>query len=247
VSSAILYLAIVAIWALVLVPRWLRPRHSAPRTLESHLTEPSGPRRVADFAWADEDEADQDGYAGSFGETDRMRAETGTGWPGQVAAGPAGTRGPGDDDEAAVTGPPAPPAAGRPERGAYPSAAERRASILRARRRPLVTLLLLTGGAVGIAVMHIAADWVVIPPAVLLGGYVLLLREAARSDARRARAMTARRRAATGTPSRPPQAGTSGPPDAGTEPGAQIIDISARVDDQLYDQYADAVVRAVGD
>ncbi len=31
------------------------------------------------------------------------------------------------------------------------------------------------------------------------------------------------------------------------EPSAQIIDISARVGDQLYDQYADATVRAVGD
>ena len=31
------------------------------------------------------------------------------------------------------------------------------------------------------------------------------------------------------------------------QPSAQIIDISARVGDQLYDQYADATVRAVGD
>jgi hypothetical protein len=28
---------------------------------------------------------------------------------------------------------------------------------------------------------------------------------------------------------------------------AEIIDISARLSDQLYDQYADAAVRAVGD
>ena len=31
------------------------------------------------------------------------------------------------------------------------------------------------------------------------------------------------------------------------EHGAQIIDISARLGDQLYDQYADATMRAVGD
>jgi hypothetical protein len=31
------------------------------------------------------------------------------------------------------------------------------------------------------------------------------------------------------------------------EPSAEIIDISARRGDQLYDQYADAAVRAVGD
>src|SRR6516164_7497223 len=30
-SSAILYLAIVAIWAVVLVPRWLRPRSAPPQ------------------------------------------------------------------------------------------------------------------------------------------------------------------------------------------------------------------------
>jgi len=34
---------------------------------------------------------------------------------------------------------------------------------------------------------------------------------------------------------------------AATERTAEIIDISARVSDQLYDQYADAAVRAVGD
>ena len=34
---------------------------------------------------------------------------------------------------------------------------------------------------------------------------------------------------------------------AAADAGAQIIDISGRVSDQLYDQYADAAVRAVGD
>ena len=38
-SSAILYLAIVAIWAIVLVPRWLRPPQAS-GTLESNLAEP---------------------------------------------------------------------------------------------------------------------------------------------------------------------------------------------------------------
>jgi hypothetical protein len=31
------------------------------------------------------------------------------------------------------------------------------------------------------------------------------------------------------------------------QPSAEVIDISARVGDMLYDQYADAEVRAVGD
>jgi hypothetical protein len=234
-SSALLYLAIVAIWALVLVPRWVRPRHSASRTLasqqtlESHLTEPAWPRRVADFAWADEDEAGQDGDVGQDAAEDQEVAAHGDG---TVAAEP-----------------PAPPAADRSRRGPGRSAAQQRASILRARRRALIALLLLTGGAVAIAVRHLAADWVVIPPGVLLAGFVLLLRETARSDARRTREIAARRHAA-GTEGRPASAGTAGgtgQPEPATAPDAQVIDISARVGDQLYDQYADAAVRAVGD
>ncbi|HEV3292154.1 MAG TPA: hypothetical protein VG123_24510 [Streptosporangiaceae bacterium] len=249
-SSAILYLAIVAIWAVVLVPRWLRPRHTTSRTLESQLTEPPGHRQLEDFAWTDEDEADQDGYAGSFGEADLVRAETGTGWPGPGVAGPAGRRGPEREHEAVAAGPPAPPAAPSPEQDDGQSPAQRQARILQARRRMLITLLVLTGGAVGIVVTHLAATWVVLPPGVLLAGFVLLLREAARSDAQRARAGAARPRAGAGpaTSARSAQAGAvpdTGRPDA--EPGAQIIDISARVGDQLYDQYADAARRAVGD
>ncbi len=232
-SGAILYAAIVAIWALVLVPRWLRPRHPAPRTLESHLTEPAGLRRPEDFALAGQDAAGrdgagqeaaaQDGDAGSPTRTDHMRAESGTSQPGDSPGRP------GDDG---------------------PSAAGRQAGILRSRRWALITLLLLTAGAVGIAVTHIAADWVVIPPGGMLAGYILLLREAARSDARRARTITARQPAATVAAGRVAQAGAAGDVPAGDvamEPGAQIIDISARVGDQLYDQYADAVDRAVGD
>ena len=65
-------------------------------------------------------------------------------------------------------------------------AAERRANILKARRRMLGTLVALTLIAFVIAVAHVAAIWVVVPPAVMLGGFVLLLREASRSDRERA-------------------------------------------------------------
>ena len=236
-SSALLYLAIVAIWALVLVPRWVRPRHSAPRarasqqTLESHLTEPAWPRRVEDFAWADEDEDGQDDVArqDDVGRQDAAARQVEVPRQGEDAR---QARTAGQEGDA------------RPDR-----AAAQRASILRARRRALIALLVLTGGAVGIAARHLAAVWVVIPPAVMLAGYVLLLREAGRSDARRAREMAAHRQAA-GAVVRPAEAGAAGDtaqPEPATAPGAQIIDISARVGDQLYDQYADAEVRAVGD
>ena len=122
----------------------------------------------------------------------------------------------------------------------------------------LGTLILLTAGAVAIAVTHIAAWWVIIPPGALLGGFLLLLREAARSDAKRARRhadLTTRQphaeRESRAVPAAPAVAG----PDRAevvaevveTEFSAKIIDISARVTDQLYDQYTDAAERAVGD
>ena len=69
-------------------------------------------------------------------------------------------------------------------------AAERRANILKARRRMLGTLVALTVIAFLIAMMQVAAIWVVIPPALMLGGFVLLLREASRSDAEQARRRT---------------------------------------------------------
>jgi len=213
-SSAILYLAIVAIWAIVLVPRWLRPPQTS-GTLESNLAEPVIASPFEDVAEAEED-------AGG-GES-------------------------------------------LPAPGARPAAAERRERILQARRRMLVTLTVITAGSVVIALAHLAAAWVVIPPTVMLGGFVLLLHAAARIDTERAWA-AARRPAprtdadvdAAGGPGRqqagPPDGAPAGVADAqpgmtGPQagvPSAQIIDISGRIGDQLYDQYADAEVRAVGD
>ena len=228
-SSAILYLAIVAIWAIVLVPRWLRPPQAS-GTLESNLAEPVAASSLEDLAEAEED------------------ADVGESLPAPGARAADGGR-------------------------ARSSAAERRERVLQARRRMLVTLTAITAGAAVIALTHLAAPWVVAPPAVMLGGFLLLLREAARSDTERAWAAAWRdsRRtgagdaAADGTerqqagPADGTQAGAAeaqaGVPSPQTAvpgaqtavPSAQIIDISGRIGDQLYDQYADAEVRAVGD
>jgi hypothetical protein len=102
-------------------------------------------------------------------------------------------------------------------------------------------LLLAVAGAC--VALKITSWLVIIPPAAMLALYLLLLREAAVADAdqaqRRAaieaRVWAARERAYAEELEREP------------EPSAEIIDISARVGDQLYDQYADATVRAVGD
>ena len=62
-SSAILYLAIVGIWALVLVPRWLRPSRAS-GTLESNLAEPVYASPPEDLAEAAEDADGGEGTPG---------------------------------------------------------------------------------------------------------------------------------------------------------------------------------------
>jgi hypothetical protein len=141
-SSAILYLAIVAIWACVLIPRWLR-RDSARGGSAPVAAEPIVPA---------EPEAE---------------AEDGT--PADV-----------EEDEA----PRRAPAFGR---AAAPlSAEESRRRMLAARRRLLLMLIGLEAAAIALAVVGLAAVWVVVPPTIMLVGYLLLLREAAAADAERA-------------------------------------------------------------
>jgi hypothetical protein len=142
-SSAILYLAIVAIWACVLIPRWLRRDTtrgaSAPVTAEPTVL--TGPG---------------------------TEAEDGT---------------PGDAERAddALRQIPAPVRAGEPL-----SANESRRRMLAARRRLLLMLIGLEGAAIALAVLGMAAVWVVVPPSIMLIGYLLLLREAAQADAEQA-------------------------------------------------------------
>jgi hypothetical protein len=73
----------------------------------------------------------------------------------------------------------------------------------------------------------------------MLGIYLLLLREAALADAERARWRAADDRRV--------QAARQYARTEYAEHTAQVIDISDRLGDQLYDQYADAAIRAVGD
>jgi hypothetical protein len=145
-SSAILYLAIVAIWACVLIPRWLRrdsARGAAAAQAAAQAPAPSleeGPAEQAGLAPGD----------GHDGADDAPRPEP------ALAAGPV-------------------------------SAAEARRRMLAARRRLLLMLAGLEIAAVTLAVAGLAAVWVVIPPSIMLVGYLLLLREAGLADAERAR------------------------------------------------------------
>ena len=63
---------------------------------------------------------------------------------------------------------------------------ETRHRMLAARRRLLGMLLVLEGAAIALAMLGLAALWVVIPPTVMLAGYLLVLREAAHADTERA-------------------------------------------------------------
>ena len=225
-SSAILYFAIVAIWAGVLMPRWLRPGRRRRVEVTEHFE--------------------------MHTEVYEAEVDTGTGERSRPAVTEREVM---VEEEVTWT---------------RQDAAERRANILKARRRMLGTLVALTVIAFVIALAQVAALWVVIPPAVMLGAFVLLLREASRSDAeqarRRSHAEQMRRRRAepeSGRPAAPVTGETferlvSKPvaPDVAeqAEPvvevvaySAEIIDISDRVSDQFYDQYTDAANRAVGD
>ncbi len=145
-SSAILYLAIVAIWACVLIPRWLRRDSarggSAPVAAEPTVTaEPEA--EVEDGMPADAAEA--------------VEADEAPRWVPAFA------------------------------RAAEPlSAEESRRRMLAARRRLLLMLIGLEAAAIALAVLGLAAVWVVVPPTIMLAGYLLLLREAAQADAERA-------------------------------------------------------------
>ncbi len=135
------------------------------------------------------------------------------------------------------------PAARRPPAARPARPALSRGKVLQARRRLLTILVLLALAAGSCTVLRLSSPWVCVPPAVMLGLYVLLLRETAIADGEQARrraelAAAARHRALE----RAERAEA-----AARQAGAEIIDISARLTDQLYDQYADATVRAVGD
>jgi hypothetical protein len=215
-SSAILYLAIVAIWAGVLIPRWLRRDTSAVRT-----------------------SADADDAPVSV-PVEEPSAEEGRPVPGPVR-------------EAAA-----------PERRRVAAPAVERRRVLSARRRLLGMLLVLVFGSAALAITQMAAWWVVLPPLVMLSGYMLLLREASKADAERresaaaagaAAAAAAARAAEARAQAQAPAARPVVPPRrTAPVPSAEIIELTARGEpeseqdrEDLYDQYTDAKLRAVGD
>jgi len=114
-------------------------------------------------------------------------------------------------------------------------------------------LVVLALGSGALAVTKMAAWWVVVPPTIMLLGYLGMLREAARADAERRELARTRTRAAAAAAAAVGAARRDAPPVPAApvrRPDAEVIDISASLSvagHKFYDQYADAKQRAVGD
>jgi hypothetical protein len=245
-SSAILYLAIIAIWACVLVPRWIHKPHRVPEADElpglkyvrasgrpdsglGHGSSASGDAPPA--AWAAASAAMASAAMASAAMA--SAATTSAAQPVAIEEGVAWHRVKRSYHSEHQAAP-------RPQ----PQEAAGRAHILQARRRLLTTLAALAVVALAGTVANLAPWWILLPPVGMLGGYVLLLREAAQADAEQARWLAQEQAAQTESARLRARRAWEA---SQSQPTAEIIDISARVADQLYDQYADAAVRAVGD
>jgi hypothetical protein len=218
-SSAILYVAIVAIWACVLIPRWLRRDSSG-----SASAAPAEAEEQATVASTAEEEP-----APVSAPAPRRRRS--------VVADQTRHSAPHDDPA------PADPAYRR---------------VLSARRRLLLMLVGLSIAAGALAAAKMAAWWVILPPSVMVFSYLFLLRAASQADAERrdlARYQVARAAAeAARTPARRPAPVAPVAPVAPAAPAVRVARVAeARVitipppPEEIYDQYADAKLRAVGD
>jgi len=272
-SSAILYVAIVAIWACVLVPRWLHRSHDNHSGQDADsgqddFAEGAGPAGFSEepgadpLAWEDpgvvppgpvapDEAAVHAEYSSVSYSMTTVSVETG-------AYDESGADPQPENSPPAHAGPVRPHPRGSfvPHPGGSSRPQDRpasRARVLQARRRLLTMLAVLTIGTAACAATGLMPWWVLIVPVGLVCLYLLLLREAARVDAENARrhaeaharyVRTAARARVLRERARQAQAVPA------PEPNAEVIDISALAapaGDQLYDQYADAEIRAVGD
>jgi hypothetical protein len=175
VSSAILYVAIVAIWACVLIPRWLR-RDSARGAGSTADTSVPGDVVPDDVVSGDVIPAeDADDLPKTAERANAVRVRYRETFRADVTV----------EAEADLTPEevPAPVAERRASPPLPPEESRRR--MLAARRRLLGMLTILEIAAGALAVLKLAALWVLIPPSIMLIGYVLLLREASHADAER--------------------------------------------------------------
>jgi hypothetical protein len=249
VSDSILYLAIVAIWAGFLIPAWVRRPHHAKSEYEAESV---------DFAEAGADQPADASFDRPAEQPDLVRSDLAVETDTEVHV----TVNQGNSEygydvhmhsyDAADYDSGEAPMMERPvAEPCPPQSSQSRQQMMRARRRMLTILTALTLITLLFVVSGLVQWWICVPPVGMLALYVALLREIAMADAELAQkkqaweARQAHAEAAHTAWQRSHQAWLA----EVAEPTAEIIDISSRVvdSDQLYDQYADAAVRAVGD
>jgi hypothetical protein len=221
-SSVLLYLAIVAMWLGVLVPMWLRRDRYVYVEDEKFTVE--GDTLAEPLPTAEEAQSsDGPPAAPTEGESENSPVGRTTAGAPVRASAPAEPR-------------------HEPSGPVDPRRAEwrRRARITARRRRRLLWSILLFLASVVTAAVQIVPWWGVTPSALVLVGYLAVLRVAVRVDGEQrelaARAQAARARHARELRRRLEEAARE----------AEIIEIEARRRVQVFDQYADHR-RAVGD
>ncbi|MFJ9554757.1 hypothetical protein ACIRPH_13135 [Nocardiopsis sp. NPDC101807] len=216
-SSSPLYLAIVVVWLIVLVPMLLR-KDSAEVVYDEQRGDDEGSGEPGA-------EGAGDGPEGRADDGDPDLTETQVIHRDDLEPDP-GVRGAQEIDRA---------------REQYRAGREPRARVIARRRRRTSVLALVTVATVAAVSLGLGPWWVIAPPVLLLSGHLVLLREAAKADAeQREAAARARRRAAL----RARRAEEEQRVDAERE--AKVIALQERRS-QVYDQYADARLRAAGD
>lgn len=216
-SSSPLYLAIVVVWLIVLVPMLLR----------KDAVEPTHEETRRDDAEPDADEVDES-FEEESDEEDPDLTET------RVITRP---RSSGESETEEVE-------ESRPvERSRIPAPEPRSRVIARRRRRTSVLTLLNVATIVAVA-FGLGPWWVIAPPILLLVGHLALLREAAKVDAEQRQARLKARRQAYLRARRDHDRQEHEAREA--ERLAKVIALQERRS-QVYDQYADARLRAAGD
>ncbi len=263
-SSAILYLAIIAIWAGFLVPAWVRRPHARPdeSSSDSELSYAAGGADEDSSEYLAETENDVDVAAAAeahvevreYAQDEYEYYEVEYREEAYVAAGYSQEYAPGAGDAGEPVAAVASPGESEYDDGyglQAPRLSQSREQMLHARRRMLAILAGMTFVTMAFTALGLVSWWICIPPAGLLVLYMLLLREIAMADAELARKRSAWEHAREVAYERHLQAVAEREAYEASlaQPEATIIDISGRVTDadQLYDQYADAAARAVGD
>lgn len=217
-SSSPLYLAIVVVWLIVLVPMLLRK--------DSVDTAHEDQRHADEEAETPDGEGFEDGPESDAEDEDTPDLS-------EPRNAHHGEHGDGSVDASETAEEVRPPRRYR--------APESRARIIARRRRRTSSLTLLNVATVAAVTFGLGPWWVIAPPVLLFVGHLTLLREAAKADAEHRRALLrARRRMAL----RARRAEEERRRDA--ERKAEVIAFKERRN-QVYDQYADARLRAVGD